>query len=54
LFILFYDNGNKRSESNFVNGEKVGYETYWETNGYVKSKTLYKSKSLDKDSKPVY
>ena len=53
LFTLFYDNGTKRSESNFVNGEKVGYETYWERNGDVKSKTLYKSKSLDKDNKPA-
>jgi antitoxin component YwqK of YwqJK toxin-antitoxin module len=47
LFTLFYDNGTKRSESNFVRGEKVGYETYWERNGDVKSKTLYK------DNKPV-
>ena len=53
LFTLFYDSGTKRSESNFVNGEKVGYETYWERNGDVKSKTLYKSKSSDKDYKPV-
>ena len=37
----WFDNGAKRSEANFKEGKKEGYEIYYEKNGDIKSKTLY-------------
>ena len=41
-FKQWYENGQQRAQSNFVNGKKEGSEYTWDKGGRLKSELLYK------------
>jgi antitoxin component YwqK of YwqJK toxin-antitoxin module len=41
-FKQWFDNGQKRAESNFIHGKKDGIERAWDKDGNLKYETLYK------------
>lgn len=46
-FVVFYENGNKKSVSNYTKGKKTGKETQWYVNGNKKSDFNYINSKLD-------
>ena len=40
--VEYYDNGNKKRETHYKDGEKEGVETYWHEDGIKKSEIPYK------------
>ncbi len=42
LYTQYYENGIKRSETNYIDGLKTGEEKYWHTNGKINNINTYK------------
>ena len=45
--VEYYDNGNKKSEIHYKDGEKEGVETYWNEDGNKDMESHYKDGKLD-------
>ena len=41
LYTEWYENGNKQTESNFVNGVTDGLQSVWYENGHIQGKGIY-------------
>ena len=45
--VEYYDNGNKKRETHYKDGEKEGVETYWNEDGNKDMESHYKDGKLD-------
>ena len=49
IMVLYYNSGQKKTESNYQNGKRNGVETNWYKNGARKSESNYNNGQLDGD-----